>query len=99
MYVGITRARQQLFLTYAEHRMLYNQFSHNAPSRFMEEIPERLIRRETDYRSRTAGDGFRKVQRTDNGRRDGVSPWNGTEEPDGFNSFRSSKPSLPESPD
>ena len=46
MYVGITRARKRLFLSRARERMLYNQYSHNAPSRFLDEIPARLIRRE-----------------------------------------------------
>ncbi len=43
MYVGITRARKRLFLTYASERMLYNQYSHNPPSRFLKEIPARLM--------------------------------------------------------
>lgn len=45
MYVGITRARKRLFLTRASERMLYNQYSHNAPSRFLAEIPDRLLYR------------------------------------------------------
>ena len=43
MYVGITRARKRLFLSYASERMLYNQYNHNAPSRFIKEIPARLM--------------------------------------------------------
>lgn len=46
-YVGITRARERLFLTRAGMRSLYNSFSCNAPSRFIEEIPERLIQDES----------------------------------------------------
>ena len=42
MYVGITRARKQLFLSRANLRMLYNQENHNPPSRFLNEIPDRL---------------------------------------------------------
>ena len=42
MYVGITRARKQLFLSRANLRMLYNQENHNPPSRFLDEIPDRL---------------------------------------------------------
>ena len=42
MYVGITRARKRLFLSRASTRMLYNQESHNPPSRFLQEIPDRL---------------------------------------------------------
>ena len=46
MYVGITRARRRLYLSRATERMLYNQYSHNPPSRFLDEIPERLIKKE-----------------------------------------------------
>ena len=42
-YVGITRARERLFLSRASQRMIYNQINHNRPSRFLSEIPERLI--------------------------------------------------------
>ena len=54
MYVGITRARKSLFITRASQRMLYNQFSHNPPSRFLEEIPQRLIHEERSRTSRYA---------------------------------------------
>ncbi len=42
-YVGITRAQHKLFISRAQQRMLYNQVNHNAPSRFLDEIPERLV--------------------------------------------------------
>ena len=42
-YVGITRAQKRLFISRAKQRMLYNQINHNAPSRFLDEIPERLL--------------------------------------------------------
>ncbi len=38
-YVGITRAMQQLYLTYAESRRLYGRESYPRPSRFLREIP------------------------------------------------------------
>tara|TARA_A200000113_G_scaffold226049_1_gene249962 strand:+ start:5656 stop:7830 length:2175 start_codon:yes stop_codon:yes gene_type:complete len=38
-YVGITRARSKLYLTYTEFRRLYGQDSYNPPSRFIKEIP------------------------------------------------------------
>ena len=42
-YVGMTRARQTLFLLYTESRYLYGQEMHPRPSRFLSEIPlERL---------------------------------------------------------
>jgi DNA helicase-2/ATP-dependent DNA helicase PcrA len=42
-YVGITRAEEELFLTRAQMRTLFGQTNINAPSRFIDEIPEELI--------------------------------------------------------
>jgi DNA helicase-2/ATP-dependent DNA helicase PcrA len=42
-YVGITRAMKELVLTYAEIRRLYGDEKHNAPSRFLREIPDTLL--------------------------------------------------------
>lgn len=42
-YVGITRAREQLVLSCAEHRRLYGQDLYPSPSRFVSEIPDHLI--------------------------------------------------------
>ncbi|MBR6767633.1 MAG: DNA helicase PcrA [Clostridia bacterium] len=42
-YVGITRARKRLFLSHARTRMLYNSRNANEISRFVSEIPQRLI--------------------------------------------------------
>lgn len=41
-YVGITRAEKQLFLSCARMRTLFGRTAANAPSRFLEEIPEEL---------------------------------------------------------
>lgn len=38
MYVGMTRAQQELYLTYATGRMLYGGRQHNPPSRFLSDI-------------------------------------------------------------
>jgi DNA helicase-2/ATP-dependent DNA helicase PcrA len=43
MYVGITRAKQRLFLTHAKQRQLYGTTRQQQPSRFLLEIPERLV--------------------------------------------------------
>lgn len=45
MYVAMTRARQRLYLSYAESRMLHGQIRMNVPSRFVDEIPEELLKR------------------------------------------------------
>ena len=42
-YVGITRARKTLFLSHANQRLLYNQIKRNEVSRFLREIPDRLL--------------------------------------------------------
>jgi DNA helicase-2/ATP-dependent DNA helicase PcrA len=42
-YVGITRAEQELVMTYAEQRLLHGQTRFNPPSRFLRELPEELV--------------------------------------------------------
>jgi DNA helicase-2/ATP-dependent DNA helicase PcrA len=42
-YVGITRAREKLTLTYAESRRLHGMEMYGTPSRFIREIPEKLL--------------------------------------------------------
>src|SRR5947209_5601050 len=42
-YVGITRARQRLYLSRATVRAAWGQTSYNPPSRFLEEVPGDLI--------------------------------------------------------
>ncbi|MBR6029086.1 MAG: UvrD-helicase domain-containing protein [Clostridia bacterium] len=44
-YVGITRARKRLFLIHAAERFLYNSPQSYGPSCFLQELPERVIRR------------------------------------------------------
>jgi len=43
-YVGLTRAKQRLYLSYAEHRSLWGRSQSNSTSRFVAEIPEHLLR-------------------------------------------------------
>jgi DNA helicase II / ATP-dependent DNA helicase PcrA len=45
MYVAVTRARQRLYLSYAQSRMLHGQVRYGIPSRFLDEIPEELLKR------------------------------------------------------
>ncbi|WP_221568296.1 DNA helicase PcrA [Alkalihalobacillus sp. TS-13] len=42
-YVGITRAEEELFLTNAKMRTLYGKTTMNAPSRFINEIPDEIV--------------------------------------------------------
>ena len=42
-YVGLTRARENLFITRAEYRSSWGAPNYNAPSRFLSEIPDSVI--------------------------------------------------------
>jgi ATP-dependent DNA helicase UvrD/PcrA len=46
LYVGITRARKQLYLVRAEQRFTYGQPSYSQPSRFLSNIDEELIQQD-----------------------------------------------------
>jgi len=52
-YVGITRAREKLHLSYATERRMYGATHHNLPSRFLSEIPANLYDARAAY-SRTS---------------------------------------------
>ena len=49
-YVGITRARHKLFLSYARSRLYFGTRSNNLPSRFLANIPESLLEQKLQYR-------------------------------------------------
>lgn len=53
-YVGITRAKEHLYMTCAKSRTLFGSTSYNAISRFLKEIPEDYLSEESDL---TAGAG------------------------------------------
>ena len=53
-YVGITRAQQRLYLTHAWTRNIHGASMYNAPSRFLEEIPEELVDNRGNSRSRSS---------------------------------------------
>ncbi|MRX09762.1 AAA family ATPase [Pseudoduganella sp. FT25W] len=44
MYVAITRARQRLYLSFAQTRMLHGQTRYNMKSRFFDELPEDALK-------------------------------------------------------
>lgn len=41
-YVGMTRAKEELYLTYATSRLLYGGLQHNPPSRFLADVDAKL---------------------------------------------------------
>ena len=75
-YVGLTRAKQKLFLTNAQIRRIYGQTQVSAPSRFLEEIPHEYVEME--------------IQRADSGARFGVRAAWEAERGSGFNSWKGS---------
>lgn len=43
MYVGVTRAMERLFLTYARRRLIMGELRYSQPSRFLKEIPQEYL--------------------------------------------------------
>jgi DNA helicase-2/ATP-dependent DNA helicase PcrA len=43
MYVGITRAKEKIYLLYTKERNIFGSFQVNSPSRFIDDIPEHLV--------------------------------------------------------
>jgi DNA helicase-2/ATP-dependent DNA helicase PcrA len=50
-YVGITRARDQLYLVRAERRNMFGSYEYQIPSRFLKDVPDELVEMENSYRS------------------------------------------------
>ena len=53
-YVGITRAKEKLYLTKTKYRMLFGSTTYNKDSRFLGEIPSELVERTGEGRMRTS---------------------------------------------
>lgn len=56
-YVGMTRAKEELYLLYAHSRTLYGGQQHNVPSRFISEIPAAFIEESSTFTSGSAWRG------------------------------------------
>ena len=64
-YVAVTRAKQQLYLTCAERRMMYGQTRYAKPSPFIQEIPDEFIDSNiTERQMRAASERDESAQRT-----------------------------------
>jgi DNA helicase-2/ATP-dependent DNA helicase PcrA len=57
-YVGITRARERLYLLHAWSRQLFGATDYYPPSRFLAEIPEELVHSQGEDRRRGRGGGI-----------------------------------------
>lgn len=79
LYVGVTRARRRLFLTYASRRSQFGESSPRQPSRFFHDLPRHLVQGTARaVQSRSSDGALRRdttVWRpTTTGSRDGVNP-------------------------
>lgn len=59
-YVGITRAREEVYLTNAKCRMLFGNTTYNRESRFLREIPDELISQIENQSAQDRSGGFKK---------------------------------------
>jgi DNA helicase-2/ATP-dependent DNA helicase PcrA len=57
-YVGITRARRRLYMTWARERRLFGRAERNLPSRFVDELPAELTERHSSAPGAAAGIGW-----------------------------------------
>ena len=57
-YVGVTRAKEQLYLLCTNSRTLFGSTSHNPKSRFLQEIPDHLLHVEEPVRKVFVGEGL-----------------------------------------
>jgi DNA helicase-2/ATP-dependent DNA helicase PcrA len=57
-YVGITRARRRLYMTWARERRLFGRAERNLPSRFTDELPAELTERHSSAPGSAAGIGW-----------------------------------------
>src|SRR5215210_5555175 len=58
MYVAITRARQRLYLSYSQTRLLHGQTRYNVKSRFFDELPEHALKWLTPKNQSFGGSAF-----------------------------------------
>jgi DNA helicase-2/ATP-dependent DNA helicase PcrA len=90
-YVAFTRARQRLFLSYAEARRVYGELRYRRRSRFVDEIPAAELEVVGETRSANTGWSARTaaaaVNGSQRGRNSGPPPWLGA--------ARSRPPSAP----
>ncbi len=57
-YVGITRARRRLYMTWARERRLFGRAERNLPSRFVDELPAELTERHSSAAGHASGIGW-----------------------------------------
>jgi DNA helicase-2/ATP-dependent DNA helicase PcrA len=69
-YVGITRAKDRLYLSFAQNRSLYGYAEPSEPSRFLSDIPESLWEESTGRSGRSRGETSRRAETWQSASRD-----------------------------
>lgn len=81
MYVAVTRARQRLYLSHAQSRMLHGQIRYGIASRFLDEIPEGLLKRlnsrqvEKPSMSNYGSQNYQTTAASNSGEQKSAMPW------------------------
>jgi DNA helicase II / ATP-dependent DNA helicase PcrA len=83
-YVGVTRAKRELYLTYARRRSVFGQTTYGMRSRFLDEIPAELTDREEELRLSAGAASLGAGAGGQNGaaRRGGPAGWAASRAPD-----------------
>ena len=74
-YVGITRARQRLYMTWARERRLFGRAERNLPSRFVDELPAELTERHGGAPGGRGAAGTRPPRPAPRSRSTPARPW------------------------
>ena len=64
MYVGVTRAKEKLYLTTAKRRQMWGEYKYYTPSRFLDEIPSNLLEEEESSEYGSDRSTFRSAVKT-----------------------------------
>ena len=80
MYVAITRARQRLYLSYSQTRLLHGQTRYNVKSRFFDELPAHALKWLTPKNQNFGGSAFGYGMGYPSTRSAGSSNWNNRSE-------------------
>ena len=59
-YVGLTRAKKRVLISFAANRRIYNQWQNNLPSRFVDELPPDAVERIAEKGLYAGGGGYQR---------------------------------------
>ncbi len=97
-YVAVTRAREELYITHAQSRMLYGQTTRNPASRFLQDIPQELTEEVNRCRAPQFEVGGWGGSRFDSGRSTGYGGYSRGSSQAGYTYTAHSQRSVPDFP-